>query len=90
MQKRSIIQLHIFGKGNKKVLRTDCVNFEYEHDMGKSIPCCKITKCNFTACPCDTGTHYIDDCDGCDKYERRDYSLLESIIRGKNIEGDQE
>ena len=63
------------------MLRTDCVNFEYDHDMGKSIPCCKITKCNFTACHCDTGTHYIDDCDGCDKYERRDYSLLESVLK---------
>lgn len=72
------------------MLKTDCINFEYEQDMGKSIPSCRITRHKTTACMCDTGSNYIDDCFGCDKYKRRDYSLLESIIREKNIEGDKE
>lgn len=71
------------------MLKKDCVNFEYEQDMGKSIPYCRITKRKTTTCLCDTGSNYIDDCGDCDKYERRDYSLLESVIRGKEIEGDQ-
>lgn len=63
------------------MIKTDCVNFEYEQDMGKSIPSCRISKRKTTACLCDTGSNYIDDCGDCDRYVRKDYGFLKSVVK---------
>lgn len=55
---------------------TDCIYFDYEEDMGKSIPYCKVKKHKCTPCMCDTESNYIDDCGDCDKYVRKDYGFL--------------
>lgn len=63
------------------MLKTDCIYFEYEEDMGKSIPYCKVKKHKCTPCMCDTESNYIDDCYDCDRYVRKDYGFLKSIFK---------
>ena len=60
---------------------TDCIYFDYEEDMGKSIPYCKIKKHKCTTCMCDTESNYIDDCGDCDRYVRKDYGFLKSVVK---------
>ena len=55
------------------MIKTDCIYFDYEEDMGKSIPYCKVKKHKCTPCMCDTESNYIDDCGDCDRYVRKDY-----------------
>jgi hypothetical protein len=65
------------------MLKTDCIYFNYEEDMGKSIPYCKVKKHKCTPCLCDTDdSNYIDNCDDCNEYVRKNYDFLESVIKG--------
>lgn len=68
------------------MLNTDCINFDYEEDMGKSIPYCKVKNHKCTPCMCDTESNYIDDCDDCDKYVRKDYGFFKSVVKGAENE----
>lgn len=72
------------------MLKTDCIYFNYEEDMGKSIPYCKVEKHKCTPCMCNMEINYIDNCDNCNRYVRKDYSFLESVICGYRTYGEDE
>lgn len=74
--------------GTKKdnVIKSDCVYFYLEEDMGKSIPCCS-KKSHRGICLCDTNNHYLDNCDGCDSYQKNEERLLfeqKALNTGRN------
>ncbi len=63
-------QIEIFNQKDN-VIKSDCVYFYLEEDMGKSIPCCS-KKVHRGICNCDQNNHFLDNCDGCDSYTVRE------------------